>query len=133
MRTLILDDDPKHHEVFQRSIGRLPGSQEICSVFDAESAIIMLTPASLDEEPWDFVLLDHVLDGEDGLAVVRLLASLPVEKRPRLVAVTACDGKALARMLAILWEAWIRAVASPVTELDRTNLDLLWLPAMLPR
>jgi CheY-like chemotaxis protein len=131
MRTLILDDDPTHHEAFQRGIGKLPGPQEICSVFDAESALLMLTPIP-DDEPWDLVLLDHVLDGEDGLAVVRLLASLPVEQRPRLVAVTTGDGKARARMLAVLWEAWMRAVACPVTELDPTNLKLAWLPAMLP-
>ena len=130
MKTLILDTNPTHHEAFQKALGKLPSPQEICSVFDVESALLMLTPIE-DDEPWDFVLLDHVLDGDDGLAVVRLLASLPLKKHPRLVAVTAADGKARARMLAVLWEAWIRAVASPVTELDTTNLKLPWLPAML--
>ena len=148
MKAIIVDDEASHHDEFQAAIFRVGHFHEICSVFDAESAALMLTPLPedapkatdeapqvtkvTDEAPWDLVLLDNIPDGEDGLSLCRLIAALPIKKRPRLVAVTTGSGGARAKMLAILWEAWIKAVASPVTELDPMNLKLLWLPVMLP-
>lgn len=129
MRALIINQNPKHHAAFQRAVFR-NGFKEVCSIFDSNSALIFLEPGE-DGPHWDLVLLDHLPDGEDGFSVCRFLAALPVEKRPRLVAVTEGDGTARAKMLAILWEAWIKAVASPVTDLDQANLRLPWLPAML--
>lgn len=80
MRILILDDDSIRHDM----INFIPKSVEVWHAYDAERAIKLL-----DGDRFDLVLLDHDLgkDSDNGMAVARYIASMPVEKRPARVIV----------------------------------------------
>lgn len=65
-RLLVVDDDPKLRDLLQRYLG---GEQFDVSVAADGAAMNRL----LQREPWDLIILDLMMPGEDGLSILRRL------------------------------------------------------------
>lgn len=87
MRVLIVDDEPLAREGARELLETEPDVEVVGECGDGESAI-----AALNRGGVDVVLLDIQLPGMDGFEVLR---SVPEEKRPVVVFLTAFDQHAL--------------------------------------
>lgn len=90
---LIVEDNPVFVEQIQYHLDNLRGELRFASrcVDSAEKAL-----AELRQHPYDLMLLDYVLPGDNGLTVLTRLRALPAENQPAVVMLTGVSREAIA-------------------------------------
>lgn len=115
MRILFLDDNENRHRSFlAQNIGHV-----VVPVYKARHAINALEMY----EPFDVASLDHDLDWqataglepleETGLTVARHIASMPPERRPKMVIVHSFNPVGAQAMYDVLAEAGVNVARGP--------------------
>ena len=117
MKILILDDQQYRHDHFERRFKA--EATEIVHVYDPDEAAV-----ALGKTTFDLALLDHRLEyyvsepfptEVTGLATAQLIASMPIEMRPRRVIVHSLDLSGAHEMAKVLRSAGVPVAVEPFT------------------
>ena len=124
-RVLIADDNREYVEVLTNYLKRNPRIEIVGSAYDGNEAISMIRMT----EP-DFLILDMVMPNLDGIGVLERLQSLKLNKRPKVLVVSAVLNDSIAaRAIALGAEYFMLKPVDFEVLIDRICMFSIEVPA----